>query len=643
MLKRIIQYTILVLMFLPLLAYSQDKYSTQSKKAIKYYEDGWALLRQQRFDEGIELLKKAVETDENFIEPRLMLGDVLSDLGRYDESIVHFSKAIEIDPTYFTGAFLNLSEVQVKAARYEDAKVNLEKYLGLPNRHPTMEAKAKELLVTAEFGSTAIKNPVPFDPKNLGPNVNSEHFEYFPALTADEQTIIITRNQRNKNGGRDYQEDFYGSWRDESGEWSLARNLGEPLNTDNNEGAQTISPDGRWMFFTGCNRRSGQGSCDIYFSRREGNDWTEPVNIGPPVNSRKWESQPSIAPDGRTLYFSSSRDGGEGKKDIWYSVINERGFWSQPVNLGTNVNTSGSEESPFIHPDGKTLYFASTGHPGMGMSDIFVSRKQEDGSWSKAMNLGYPINTANDENSLIVGASGEKAYFASDREGGYGNLDLYEFELYPKARPGRVTFMKGKVFHAETKEALQAKFELIDLETGESVYNSSSDSKTGEFLVGLPVNHDYALNVSKDGFLFYSENFALKERSDATPYKKDVAMQPIKKNEKVILKNIFFETASFELLEESNIELKKLLTFLEKNPTLKIEIGGHTDNVGSDDANQRLSENRARAVKDYLIQSGIVAERLTSKGYGESSPIDNNDTEEGRANNRRTEFTITSN
>lgn len=642
MFRKIFSLVLVGLMCLPLLVMSQDLYSTKSKKAIKYYEDGWALLRQRNFDEGIDLLKKAVETDENFIEPRLMLGDVLGDLGRYDESIDQYNQAISLNPDFFPNAFLKISEVQLKAGIYADAKSNLEKFLTLPKVHTTLIEKAKGLLVTANFGVVAIKNPVPFDPKNLGPNVNSEHYEYFPALTADEQTLIITRNQRNKNGGRDYQEDFYGSWK-QDGVWGLARNLGEPLNTDNNEGAQTISPDGRWMFFTGCNRSGGQGSCDIYFSLRDGNTWSEPINIGRPVNSGKWESQPSIAPDGKTLYFSSSRPGGEGEKDIWYSVISEKGFWSEPTNLGTNVNTAGSEESPFIHPDGKTLYFASTGHPGMGMSDIFMVRKQDDGTWSEPLNLGYPINTANDENSLIVGASGEKAYFASDREGGYGNLDLYEFELYQKARPGRVTYMKGKVFNADNKEPLQAKFELIDLATGETVYSASSDSKTGEFLVGLPVNHDYALNVSKDGFLFYSENFALKERADATPYKKDVAMQPIKKDEKVILKNIFFETNSYELLETSNVELKKLLTFLEKNPTLKIEIGGHTDNVGSDDANQVLSQNRAKAVMDYLVNHGIAADRLSSKGYGEASPIDTNDTPEGRANNRRTEFTITSN
>lgn len=640
MLKRLFPIILAAFVFLPMLSQAQDKYSSDSKKAVKYYEEGWALLRQRQFDNGIELLKKAIAEDENFIEAYLMLGDVLSDLEKFEESAENFKKAIAIDPNYFQGAYLNLGEAQVNSAQYAAAKETLEKYLSLPKIHPEMKAKADELLRTASFGAIAINNPVPFDPKNLGPNVNSDQYEYFPALTVDEQVIVITRNIRSSAG--DYDEDFYGSVK-EGGEWTMAKNLGAPLNTDNNEGAQTISPDGRWMFFTGCNRRDGRGSCDIYFSRREGSGWSEPVNIGPPVNSSKWESQPSIAPDGKTLYFSSNREGGEGGKDIWYSVINEKGFWSQPTNLGDKINSKGHEECPFIHPDGKTLYFSSNGLPGMGQADIFYARKQEDGSWGEPVNIGYPINTHNVENSLIVGASGEKAYFASSREGGYGNLDLYAFELYPEARPGKVTYMKGKVFNADNKEPLQAKFELIDLETGEAVYNSSSDAKTGVFLVGLPINHDYALNVSKDGFLFYSENFALKEMADATPYQKDVPMQPIKKDEKVVLKNIFFATNSYELLEASNVELQKLITFLEKNATLKIEIGGHTDNVGSDDANQVLSENRAKAVKDYLIKKGIAADRLTSKGYGETSPIDTNDTEEGRANNRRTEFTITSN
>lgn len=617
-----------------------QKYSTKSKKAIKSFEDAYELMGQRKVDEAIAELNKAIEIDDKFIEARLMLGDIYTDFQEFDRAIDSYEKAIAIDPKYFPNAYLNLGEIQLKSGKYDGAVKSLEAYLEFPKLRPALEDKAKHYLGKARYGAEAVKNAVPFDPKNLGPEVNSENYEYFPALTADEQTLILTRNQRNKNGGRDLQEDFYAS-KMVDGKWGLAMNMGQPLNTpDNNEGAQCISPDGRWMFFTACNRRDGQGSCDIYFSEKIGNAWTPPANLGPPVNTAKWESQPSIAPDGKTLYFASSRGGG---KDIWMSVKNDRGFWGQPVKLGPNVNSEGTEESPFIHPDGKTMYFSSNGREGLGLGDIYISRKDENGEWGEAVNLGYPINSWNHENSLIVGASGKTAYFASDREGGFGFLDLYSFELYEKARPEVVTYMKGKVFSSEDKKPLKAKFELLDLKTGEVVYGSESDGKTGEFLVGLPINREYALNVSKDGFLFYSENFSLKEQKDAKPVLKDVAMVPIKKDERVVLKNIFFATGSFELLDESNVELKKLISFLEKNPSLKIQINGYTDNVGSDVDNQKLSENRAKSVYQYLIDKGIKNDRLAYKGFGEAEPIDTNDTEEGRANNRRTEFIILSN
>ncbi|MGE3824631.1 MAG: OmpA family protein, partial [Bacteroidia bacterium] len=298
----------------------------------------------------------------------------------------------------------------------------------------------------------------------------------------------------------------------------------------------------------------------------------------------------------------------------------------------------------FIHPDNQTLYFSSDGHVGMGRKDIYYSRKDALGNWQKPVNLGYPINTWNNDDSFIVGASGKIAYFASDRKGGFGSLDLYSFELYESARPTMVTYVKGSVFASDTKKPLVAKFELIDLETNKVVVESSSNSEKGEFLVSLPVNKNYALNVSKEGYLFYSENFSLKDIKDITkPYQLNVGLQPVKTGEKVILKNIFFETNSFQLKEESTAELQKLLGLLQKNKNLKIEIGGHTDNVGDDKSNQLLSENRAKSVYEYLTTNGIPAERLSYKGFGETAPLATNDTEEGRAENRRTEFTVLGN
>jgi outer membrane protein OmpA-like peptidoglycan-associated protein len=394
------------------------------------------------------------------------------------------------------------------------------------------------------------------------------------------------------------------------------------------------------MYFTACNREDGKGSCDIYFAVKEGNQWGPPVNLGSPVNTSAWEAQPSISPDGRTLYFVSSREGGIGGMDLWKSERDTSGNWTQPVHLGDVINTTGDEMSPFIHADNRTLYFSSTGHLGMGGFDIFKSKRSESGEWSVPENLGYPINTFHDEIGMIVNAEGSRAYYSSDRMKDSGK-DLYMFDLHEEARPVSVSYMKGIVYDSETRRRLEARFELIDLSTSQLSMQSSSDPSSGEFLITIPTNRDYALNVSRPGYLFYSENFSLQGISSMEePYLMDIPLQSIKSGEKVILRNIFFAFDSSELLEESFIELEKLTEFLNRNPSVRIRINGHTDIVGTDEYNLKLSDQRALSVVRFLKDQGIQESRLESKGFGSSMPLDTNETQEGRARNRRTEFEV---
>ncbi|MCB9187320.1 MAG: PD40 domain-containing protein [Flavobacteriales bacterium] len=621
-------------------SFAQRDYSTNSKKAISNFEEALKYYSSKRNAEALEYLQKAIKADERFVEAYSVSGDCYADLGDFDKAIANYKKVVELNPDFMATSYKQLADVQFMTGDYESSAENYKIFLTKKRVNPKIMEQAERSLKNAEFGAEAKKKPVPFEPKNLGSNVNTEDFEYFPVLTADEQTLVFTRNKR-RNGGLDYQEDFYVSFAGDDG-WTTSRNLGSPINTDDNEGAQTITADGKQLFFIGCNRKqTGLGSCDIYRSMRNGDKWGIPENLGAPVNSSKWESQPSISADGKTLYFVSNRSGGLGGMDIWVTRLAPNGEWSVPRNLGDIINTPFSEETPFIHPDGKTLYFTSNGHVGMGGKDIFVTRMDSVGNWSTPVNLGYPINTWKDEQGLFVVASGKTAYFSSDRDGGAGKLDLYSFELYPDARPTQVTYVKGKVTDKLTGDPLAARFELIDVETSEVVVESTSDAVNGSFLVTLPVNHDYALNISKDKYLFYSEHFSLPAQHDMSkPYRMDVKLQPIKFGEKVVLKNIFFETASYELLPESRVELDKLVAFMNNNPTIRIEIGGHTDNVGKPEDNQLLSENRSRSVRAYLIDHGIVADRIQYKGYGEEQPIDTNETPEGRANNRRTEFKV---
>lgn len=369
----------------------------------------------------------------------------------------------------------------------------------------------------------------------------------------------------------------------------------------------------------------------------------KPENIGEAINSFAWETQPSLSSDGRTLYFIRGfRDKSRviTGQDIWYSRMNDFGEWSTAMKVEGKVNSAGAESSVLIHPDGNTLYFASSGHPGFGGEDIYVSYK-EGQEWGLPINLGTPINSKDDENSLTVSTAGEMAYFASDRSGGLGGLDLYSFILPENVRPLKVSYVKGLVTNAKTNDPLEASFQLIDLDTKEVVVSAKSDKVLGDFLVTLAANKDYALNVSKPGFLFHSENFSLKEAGSADkPTELNIKLNPIEKSVFVILRNVFFDTDKSELKSTSEAELEKLVDFLTKNPSLRIELGGHTDDQGDEVYNQKLSENRAKAVVQYLIEKGIDAGRLTAVGYGESRPNESNETEAGRAANRRTEFKV---
>jgi outer membrane protein OmpA-like peptidoglycan-associated protein len=642
--SRLISFVVFVL-FLQGNVASQQNYSTKSPRAIDFYEQAKQSYIQKNYSKAIESLEKAIKEDPNFIEAVIGLSDVYTDLDNPDKAINYLVQSIKMNSTYFPPSFYNLGNLYFSQARYSDALESFKSFLNSKSTDARMRSISKRKILNCEFGIISLKHPVPFEPENLGDSVNTKYDEYWPSLSADEQTLVITVKLpvKSRDGvTRSEQEDFYVSYWKENG-WSKVKDIGPPLNTPDNEGAQSLSVDGKRMYFTACNRPDGIGNCDIYVSFKREDKWSEPVNLGEPINSTSSEKQPSISPDGRTLYFISNRAGGKGGFDIYSSHLSDDGQWEEPINLGDSINTPYNEQSPFIHPDNQTLYFSSEGWVGMGGYDIFLSHRKVDGTWSKPVNLGYPINTQKDEIGLFVNAKGNKAYFSSSRKEGRG-LDIYSFDLYPGARPIPVSYMKGTVLDAETKQKLSARFELIDLQSGKLINQAISGSVTGSFLVTIPTNKNYALNVSKDGYLFYSDHFAMADTHDALhPYIKDVPLKRINVGEIVVLKNIFFETNSFELKEESVVELNKLRDFLQKNKSVKIELSGHTDNIGSDSYNQKLSENRANSVKEFLLTQGLQDVRIVSKGYGKTQPVASNQSEEGRAQNRRTEFKIIGN
>ena len=600
------------------------------RKALQYYQAS-------AFDEALVELDKALRINSESIESWLLKGDILS-IRREDASAMEsYTKAISIDETFFPPALYILANLQFRAKLYNESIANYEKYLTYPNVKDAEYDRAKKNTHLAEFRLNAIKNPVPFEPVNLGNEVNSEGYDFINYLSADGEQLYFTR--RTPKGPRK-DEEFYFAVRVSDTEWGNIRNLGYPVNTPGDEGALCLSPDGQFLFFAACNRPDGYGSCDLYASKRKGQEWSEPQNLGPVVNSSHWESQPTFSPDGRTLFFVSNRPGGLGGSDIWFTRMEANG-WSAPQNAGPVINTPEAERGPFMHPDGQTLYFSSKGHPGMGEGDIFMSRMDADGEWSQPINLGYPINTEADEVNMVVDLQGRYAYISSSIEGSYGLTDIYSFRLPEHVKPLAVTYLKGIVSDSITGIKLNADFILTDLKSGKEVVRSSSNAATGEFLVSIPAHRNYALTIEKAGYLFYSANFFIDDEAGMDkPYLRNFLLKPIRKDEITVLRNVFFETDSSRLLPESEAELDKLFKFLDLNKNIRIEISGHTDNTGAVAYNNELSLARAAAVYRYLADKGISRKRMMFKGYGATVPVADNQASEGKAANRRTEFKI---
>lgn len=626
-------YLSVLLFFISGYIYAQQRqYSTTDRAAIKYFAIANTNLDDHMFDEAVDNLQKAIAEDDKFIEAHAVLGDLYKSMRNYKGAVEQFQKVISLNPEFSRAVYLRIGELEIDMGQYSVAQAHLEKYLSYPNLVAKDSYYAQKLVADCKFSIQAIAHPVPFKPVNLGPEINTSADEYLPVATADEATLIFTRKINNN-------EDFYKSNKLDN-KWQTAVYLSDQINTPQyNEGAESISQDGKYLFFTGCNRPDGLGRCDIYIAQKKGDDWSKPFDLSPPVNTPGWESQPSISADGKTLYFVSNRKGGYGGYDIWKSHLTDKG-WGEPENMGPNINTMYDEQSPFIHADDSTFYFCSNGWPGLGGKDLFVSRLGKDGKWQKPENLGYPINSGGDENGLTLTATGAYAFFSSNNLNGFGGYDIYTFEMPQSIRPQLVTYVKGVVQDAKTKAPLEAAVEIIDLQNKEPVYQDYSDAMLGDFLATLTSGKNYGLNISKSGYLFYSANFSLVGHEPKNPFNISVLLEPIEIGNKVILNNIFFDTNKFDLKPESITELQQLVDFLTLNPTLHIEISGHTDDIGNDASNNTLSENRAKSVYQYLISNKIAADRLVYKGYGKTQPIAPNTTDEGRQKNRRTEFKI---
>ena len=622
------------MLFLYLTIQGATAQSTVNKKAQNSFDKAQAHLNNNEYDQAIAILNEAVLADPSFVKAHIQLAEIHRRVKAYEAAKNSYLQVIKLDPAADARIYYGLAECQLLTGDYAPGLQNMETFLKkYAGSDKDFIKKAEKYKKDLEFASLAISKPQPYELVNLGPNVNSSHRDYFPAITADGETLIFSRNV---NGN----EDFFVSRKDNKG-WAPPLPLSDQINTTQfNEGAQSITPDGQYLFFTGCNRPDGLGRCDIYVSHKEGNNWGKPFNLGAPLNSAFWDSQPAISPDGSTLFFVSNRPGGLGGYDIWKSTLNKEGYWAVPVNLGPEVNTPYDEHTPYLHADGRTLYFSSDGWPGFGSKDIFKTVLSDDGHWLPPLNLGYPINTFNEETGLIVMPDGSQALFSSDLEGGYGDMDIYQFELPQDKRPLPITYVKGIVRDKESKAFLDANVQVVNLNQSKVVYDDYTSVENGSFLAVMPLGDNYAFHVSADGYALYSESYPLKSGSSSKPFVVEIYLEKLKVGTSMVLKNIFFDTNQFKLLPESVSELTTLLNLLKNNPNVQMEIQGHTDNVGNDQLNEQLSLNRAKAVYDYLVDNQIDPQRLQYKGYGAKRPVAANDTEDNRRQNRRTSFVI---
>ncbi len=613
------------------------RYPNVRKKLAELYEQASTARNFGDFKSAETYLRQAVAEEPAFADAWWFLGSLYLDQFNDDVRALDCCREVaRLDAAQFPLVYFNMSQSFLSLGMYDSVGFYAKKFRDLPATSAAYRDRANLLLANAAFAEKAMQRPVDFKPVNPGAAINSEAEEFFPAVTADGRFLYFTR----RSGiGRSADENIWVA-ENKNGIWQAAMPLGPSVNTPNaQEGAHSISPSGKYLFFTRC---GGPNGCDIYFSRKNGNGWDPARNIGNRINTPGWESQPCIAADGVTLFFSSTRRGGQGGADLWMSVLDSASVWSEPVNLGPAINTSGDEMRPFIHPDNNTLYFSSTGHPGMGGADLFVSRRGVFGEWREPLNLGYPINTSGEERGIYLDASGSRAYLASGRAGQtLGGEDIFSFTLPDSLRPVKVSWVKGIITDKQSGSPLSALIRMTDLKNGKPAGSISSDEKTGEYLLTLTPGRDYAFIASRDGYLLHSEHFSLSSSSRNEPFKLDIRMAPIRTGDVVTLNNIFFETNQHTLKGESQTELKQLQQLLEKNPGLKIKLRGHTDNTGKPEWNKQLSENRAKAVYEWLINRGIEASRISYEGMGATQPVADNNTESGKAKNRRTEMVVT--
>jgi OOP family OmpA-OmpF porin len=637
---------IIILLFLPVFLLRAQKkepmvFHSENEKADNLFREAFEHQRARRFDLAMKDLEAAIKKDPKFEEAYAMLlknyelfllNEKLQKL--YPEILKNLPESNLAGKVHLAYAEMRFDEGKMEEARSEAALA-----IRLNTKDLAVKTRAMQITRNADFVMQESKMPVePLDLKPLSEEVDRFPLQYFPAMTADENFIIFTA----RKGVHDsFDENIYVS-RKVNGHWLVPQGISNLINTYENEGTSSINADGRVLVFTRCGSPEGQGSCDLFITEREGNFWSQPRPLKE-INSPYWDSHPSLSADGRKIFFTSARPGGQGRMDLWCAEKDSNNIWHPPYNLGEEINTPYNEETPFIHANGQTLYFASDGHPGFGKIDLFETFP-EGKSWKKPRNLGRAINGKEDESGLFITASGKTGMFCIEdrRDRDLVSSQIRMFDVPPSMQSGPAcTFLSGVVTDAVSGKKLAALVELVNLNTGRTEFSMNSDKDLGIYTAVITLGQRYGMYVSRPGYLFSSHTI----QTDSLPpdgggMKKDISLEPIRPGAAIVLNNLFFESGKAELLPGSLPELRKIGRLLSLNPTMKIEVSGHTDDVGKEQDNLLLSQKRANAVRDHLQKQGIAAARIISKGYGESKPLNDNSDDSKRQVNRRIEFRV---
>ena len=615
----------------------------------------------------------AQEFNPNNAALNVKIGDCYLHSASKTAALPYLQKAARLDATANARTHYLLARALHLSGRWREAlaEYQLTPPTGNNTRNGNAEAvtdsELQRRMQECRNGQQLAAHPVRVFIDNAGPELNSAESDYGPVVSADESTILITSRRAGSTGGNKdpegngYFEDIYqATWRGKA--WSPAINLGAPVNNDDHNATVGLAPDGQRMLVY-----AGNNGGDLLEANLNGSAWTKPKQLGSRINTTSHETSASYSPDGRYLYFVSDRmEGSLGGSDIYKIDMEGR---TQPANLGPAINTAYGEEGVFMAPDGKTLYFSSEGHNSMGGYDIFKS-VFENGKWGEPVNLGWPINTPDDDVFFVTSASGRHGYYSSDRPGGLGAKDIYRITfLGPEKQPvlseeeqllasrlapvkqtvlapavavatAQVTVLKGTVTDDATKQPLDAAIDLVDNTSGQTIATFRSNATSGRYLVSLPSGTNYGIVVRQDGYLFHSENFDLPAGAAYAEVIKDIPLKKLEVGTIIVLRNIFFDTGKATLRPESTAELQRLQKLFAEKAALKLEILGHTDNVGETAMNKDLSQRRAQAVVTYLTQHGVADARLTAAGYGEIQPVAPNTSKTGRQLNRRTEFKV---